>query len=66
MNTLTNLVKCKKDDDYDVIDESHLYVKDINEAKYKYLLKKHEKIGLETYKDPKTLYLIFIQYAGYL
>ena len=37
MNTLPSLIKLKDDNNYDVIDKIHLYVKDPNKPKYQYL-----------------------------
>ena len=54
-NTLLNLIKQQDDDGYSVIDKIFLYVKDPNEAKYQYLIKKRENSGLENLND----YLIF-------
>ena len=44
-NVLLNQMK-KQDDDY-IIDKIYLYVKDPNEVKCQYLIKKREKIVLE-------------------
>ena len=44
-NVLLNQMK-EQDDDY-IIDKIYWYVKDPNEAKCQYLIKKHEKIVLE-------------------
>lgn len=52
MNVLLNLVKPNVDD-Y-VIDEIYLYA-NYEKKKNQYLNRKHEKIGLEHYKDSKTL-----------
>ena len=54
-NALLNLIKQQDDDGYSVIDKIFLYVKDPNEAKYQYLIKKRENSGLENLND----YLIF-------
>ena len=54
-NVLLNLIKQQDDDGYSVIDKIFLYVKDPNEAKYQYLIKKRENSGLENLND----YLIF-------
>ena len=37
-----------------------LYAKDPQEAKYQYLINKHEKVGLNHYDDPKA----FIEYLN--
>ena len=36
------------------IDKKYLYAKDPYEAKYQYLIKKREKVGLDHFKDPKA------------
>ena len=38
----------------------YLYAKDPYEAKYQYLIKKHEKLGLDHFKDPKA----FMEYLN--
>ena len=56
MNTLVNLIKHKDhDDDDDVIDEIYSCVKDPNEAKYQYLIRKLEKLDPEHYENSKGL-----------
>ena len=42
------------------IDKIFLYVKDPYEAKYRYLINKREKVGLDHFKDPKA----FIEYSN--
>ena len=42
-----NLIKTQDDHNYNVINKVYLYVKDLNEAKYQYFIKKHENIGLK-------------------
>ena len=42
------------------IDKIYLYAKDPYEAKYQYLIKKHEKVGLDHFKDPKS----FMEYSN--
>ena len=54
-NALLNLIKLKDDDDYVIIDKIYLSVKDANEAKYQYLIRKREKISLDYYKNAKAL-----------
>ena len=54
-NALINLIKIQDDDNYNIIDEIRLYVKDPNEAKYQYLIKSSENMGLEHCKNPKAL-----------
>ena len=39
-NVLLNLIKQQHDDDYNIIGKIYLYVKDPNETKYQYLIKK--------------------------
>ena len=41
-------------------DKIYLYAKDPYEAKYQYLIHKHEKVGLEPFNDPRT----FIEYSN--
>ena len=36
------------------IDKVYLYAKDQYEAKYQYLINKHEKVGLDHFNDPKA------------
>ena len=54
-NALLNLINNQPD-----IDKIYLYAKDPYEAKYQYLINKHEKIGLNYYDDPKA----FIEYSN--
>ena len=42
------------------IDKIYLYAKDPYEAKYQYLINKHEKVGLDHYIDPKA----FMEYSN--
>ena len=62
INTSRNLIKQQNNDDYNILNEIYSYVKDSNEAKYQYLIKKHEKISLEDHEDPKAL----IEYSNNL
>ena len=48
-NALLNLINNQPD-----IDKIHLYAKDSYEAKYQYLIKKREKVGLNHFNDPKA------------
>ena len=48
-NALLNLIRNQPD-----IDKIYLYAKGPYEAKYQYLIKKHEKVGLDHYDDPKA------------
>ena len=53
-NTLHSLLKHQNGDDFNVIDKIYLHVKDPNEAKYQYLIKKQDNIGLkEQYSNNK-------------
>ena len=48
-NALLNLINNQPD-----IDKIYLYAKDPYEAKYQYLINKHEKVGLDHFKEPKA------------
>ena len=48
-NALLNLINNQPD-----IDKIYLYTKDLYEAKYQYLIKKREKMGLDDFNDPKA------------
>ena len=50
-NALSNLINNEPD-----IDKIYLCAKDPYEAKYQYLIKKREKVGLKHYDDPKPFY----------
>ena len=52
---MLNLINNKPD-----IDKIYLYAKDRYEAKYQYLIKKREKVGLTHFNDPKA----FIEYSN--
>ena len=54
-NALLNLINNQTD-----IDKIYLYAKDPYEAKYQYLIKKHERVGLDHFKDPKA----FMKYSN--
>ena len=54
-NTLLKLIKNQPD-----IDKIYLYAKDPYEAKCQYLIKRHEKVGLDHFKDSKA----FIEYSN--
>ena len=54
-NGLLNLIGIQPD-----IDKIHLYAKDPYEAKYQYLIKIHEKVGLDHSNDPKA----FMEYSN--
>ena len=53
-NALLNLIEKQPD-----IDKIYLYPKNSYEAKYQYLIKIREKVGLEHFNDPKA----FIEYS---
>ena len=54
-NALLNLINNQPD-----IDKIYLYAKDPYEAKYQYLINKHEKVGLNHFDDPKA----FMEYSN--
>ena len=54
-NTLLNLIENHPD-----IDEIYLYVKDLYESKYQYLINKRECVGVNHLNDPKA----FIEYSN--
>ena len=54
-NALLNLIN--NHPDYDKI---YLYAKDLYEAKYQYLINKHEKVGIDHFNDYKA----FIEYSN--
>ena len=54
-NALLNLINNQPD-----IDKIYLYAKDPYEAKYQYLINRHEKVGLDHFDDPK----VFIEYSN--
>ena len=45
-NSLFNLINHQPD-----IDKNYLYTKDLNEAKYQFLIKTHEDVGLKHFND---------------
>ena len=49
-NTLLNLINEQND-----IDKIYLYARDLNETKYKILIKKHEDAGIKHLNDPNAL-----------
>ena len=53
-NVLLNLINNQPD-----IDKIYLYAKDPYEAKYQYLINKHEKVGLDHFNDTKA----FMEYS---
>ena len=54
-NALLNVINNRPD-----IDKIYLYAKDPYEAKYQYLIKKREKVGLDLFKNPKA----FMQHSN--
>ena len=54
-NALLNLINNQLD-----IDKIYLYAKDPYEARYQYLIKKREGVGVDHFNDPKT----FIEYSN--
>ena len=54
-NVLLNLI-----DNQPEIDKIYLYVKDLYEAKYQYLINIREKVGIDHFDDPKA----FIEYSN--
>ena len=54
-NALLNLINNQPD-----IDKIYLYAKDLYEAKYQYLINKHEKVGLDNLDEHKA----FIEYSS--
>ena len=47
-NSLFNLINHQPD-----IDKMYLYAKDLNEAKYQFLIKKREDVGIKHFDDSK-------------
>ena len=60
-NKLLYPIKQHNDNDYSIIDKICLYIKDPNEVKYQYLIKKHEEIGLEECEEDSWAFLLNIQ-----
>ena len=54
-NTILILIKQQGYDDYSITDKIYLYVKDLFEVKYQYLIKKRKNIGLKKLKHLKVL-----------
>ena len=54
-NVLLNLIENQPD-----IDKTYFYVKDLYEAKYKYLINKRQSVGINHFNDPKA----FIEYSN--
>ena len=62
-NALLNLINNQPDIDKiyaNICKYIQIYAKDPYEAKYQYLIKKREKIGLDHFKDPKA----FMEYSN--
>ena len=59
-SALVSLIKKQDDDDYSIIDQIYLYVKDSYEAKFQYLVKKRWNIGLENLEDRN----VFTEYSN--
>ena len=58
-NALLNLINNQPD-----IDKIYLYAKDPYEAKYQYLIKKREKVGLNHYEVGLNHHKAFIEYSN--
>ena len=54
-NSLFNLINHQLD-----IDKIYLYAKDLNEAQYQFLIKKHEDLGTKHFNDSKA----FTEYSN--
>ena len=48
-NILINLINEQHD-----VDKMYLYVRDLSESKYEYLIKKHEDVGIKHLNDPNA------------
>ena len=44
----------KEQDNRDAIDKMYLYVRDLNEPKYQFLIKKREDAGIKHYNNPNA------------
>ena len=51
-NTLLNLIK--EQDKCDVTHKIYLYARDLNKAKYQFLIERREKAGIKHYNDPNA------------
>ena len=58
--SILNLIKEK--DSHNLIDKIYLYLKDINESKYQFLIKKREGTGIKHSNGSKA----FIEYSQYM
>ena len=54
-NSLFNLINHQRD-----IDKIYLYAKDLNEAKYQFLTKKREDVGIKSFNESKA----FMKYSN--
>ena len=59
-NELLNLIKEAASDN--LVEKIYLYVEDLNELKYQFLIKKHEDVGINHLNDPQE----FIEYSAYM
>ena len=57
-NVLLNLIQ-KQDNEYPT-DKIYLYAKDLSEAKYQFLIKKREDVGIKNLDDPSA----FMEYSN--
>ena len=57
-NALLNLIQ--KQNNNNPIDNIYLYVKDLSEPKYQFLIEKWENAGIKSYNDPTA----FIEYSN--
>ena len=55
IHLLSNLIESQPD-----IDKIYLYAKDLYEAKYQYLIKIREKVGIDHHNDPRA----YIEYSN--
>ena len=62
---MLNLIE-QQNNDYRIIDKKYLNIKDPNEAKYQYLIKKPEKKSSWKSGESKGCYSILKQHAGCL
>ena len=53
-NALLNQIK-QQDDEYGIIDKIYLQIKNPNEVKYEYHIKKRENVDIENLKGSKVL-----------
>ena len=60
-NELLNSTKQQNDNDYSIIDNFFLDVKNTKEAKNQYLIKKHDEVGLDKCEENPQAFLLNIQ-----